>query len=72
MELYEGICHEVRDDRLLELLQNKSSEMKISLKDVMWMYINRGILEDSIGDDVLFELHSEEYMSKVNEALGID
>ena len=72
MELYEGICHEVKDDRLLELLQNKSSEMKISLKDVMWMYINRGILEDSIGDDVLFELHSEEYMSKVNEALGID
>ena len=46
MELYEGICHEVKDDRLLELLQNKSGEMKISLKDVMWMYINRGILED--------------------------
>ena len=72
MELYEGICHEVKDDRLLKLLQNKSVEMKISLKDVMWMYINRGILEDRIGDDVLFELHSDEYMDKVDEALGLD
>ena len=72
MELYDGICHEVEDSRLLKLLQHKSKEMKMSLKDVIWMYINRGILEDRIGDDVLFELHSDEYMDKVDKALGLD
>ena len=72
MELYEGICHEVRDDRLLELLQNKSSEMKISLKDVMWMYINRGILMDRLGDDLMFKFHSEEHMDKLDKILGLE
>ena len=40
-------------------------------EDVIWMYINRGIFEDEFGDDILFKLHSDEYMDKVNKALGI-
>ena len=61
----------VEDERLIELIQLKSDDSEKSVKDVIWMYINRGILEDSIGDDILFKLHSDEYMDKVNKALGI-
>ena len=71
MELYEGICHEVEDERLIELIQLKSDDSEKSVKDVIWMYINRGIFEDEFGDDILFKLHSDEYMDKVNKALGI-
>ena len=71
MELYEGICHEVEDERLIELIQLKSEDSEKSVKDVIWMYINRGIFEDNFGDDILFKLHSDEYMDKVNKALGI-
>ena len=72
MELYEGICHDVDDDRLLKLLQDKSVEMEMSLKDVMWMYINRGILKDRLGDDLMFKFHSDEYMEKLDKILGLD
>ena len=34
MELYEGICHDVDDDKLLKLLQDKSVELNMSLKYV--------------------------------------
>ena len=71
MELYEGICHEVEDERLIELLQDKSKESKKSVKDIIWMYVNRGILEDDFSDEVLFKFHSEEYMRKVDKALGL-
>ena len=72
MELYEGICHDVDDDRLLKLLQDKSVEMNMSLKDVMWMYINRGIFKDRLGDDFMFKFHSDEHMDKLDKILGLD
>ena len=72
MELYEGICHEVRDDRLLKLLQDKSKESKKSVKDLIWMYINRGILMDRLGDDLMFKFHSEEHMDKLDKILGLE
>ena len=72
MKLYEGIYHDVEDERLIELLQLKSDDSRKSVKDVIWMYINRGIFEDNFGDDILFKLHSDEYIDKVDKALGLD
>ena len=72
MELYEGIFHEIDDFKLMKLLQDKSKESKKSVKDVIWMYINRGILEDDFSDEVLFKFHSEEFMRKVDKILGLD
>lgn len=44
----------------------------MSIDELILGYINRGLMSDGLSDEVFNELHSNEYLSKVNETLGID
>ena len=54
------------------MLEMKADELDISLDRLIWNYINRGLMGDNINWDKFKELHSEEFLKKVNKALGLD
>jgi hypothetical protein len=39
---------------------------------VIWGYINRGLMDDAIENEVFEHSHSKEFLNEVNDALGVD
>ena len=64
--------YEIKNEKLKKMVENKAKELHVSTGHLIWMYINRGLLDDSFGEDVIKEVHSEEFLNEVNEALGLD
>lgn len=54
------------------MVEIKAKELGIDINELIWGYINRGLMSDGLNGDVFKELHSKEYLAKVNKALGID
>lgn len=64
--------YEIKNERLKENVEKKANELNMTIDDLIWGYINRGLMSDALSDEVFNRLHSNEYLSKVNETLGID
>lgn len=64
--------YEIKNQKLKKMVENKAREVGMSADELIWCYINRGLMSDNLNDEVFNELHSEKYLKEVNEALGID
>ena len=64
--------YEVKNKKLKKMLEIKAQELHISLDRLIWNYVNRGLMGDNINEDKFKELHSEEFLKEVNEALGLE
>lgn len=64
--------YEIKNEKLKRMVEEKAEELGISVGQLIYNYINRGLLSDGLNDDVFWKLHSEEYLKKINEALGLD
>lgn len=64
--------YEIKNERLKENVEKKANELNMTVDDLIWGYINRGLMSDALSDEVFNRLHSNEYLSKVNETLGIN
>ena len=64
--------YEIKNKKLKELAERKAEEFKIDVDELIWRYVNRGLMEDSFDRDQLEELHSEEELKEINKALGLD
>ena len=53
------------------LTEKKAEELHISVDQLIWNYVNRGLMEDNLDEDLFEEVHSEEYLNEVKQALGI-
>lgn len=63
---------EIKDEKLRKLVEKKAEELGISVGELIWRYVNRGLMSDSINEDVFRKNHSEEFLREVDEALGLD
>lgn len=64
--------YEVQNQKLKKMLLKKANELHISLETLIWNYINRGLMDDNINEDIFEEVHSESFLNEVNEALDVD
>lgn len=64
--------YEIKNEKLKEMVEKKAKELGISVDRLVWGYVNRGLMDDNFGEDVFREVHSEEFLNEVNEALGLD
>ena len=64
--------YEFKNEKLQKLVENKAQEINIDVEDLIWGYINRGLLDDSHRDEIFEHLHSREFLNEVNGALGLD
>ncbi len=63
---------EIRDERLKEMVEEQAKSLDISIDQLIWNYINRGLMGDSINEEALEELHCQEYLNEIEYALGLD
>jgi hypothetical protein len=64
--------YEVQNQKLKKMLLKKANDLHISLETLIWNYINRGLMDDNINEDIFEEVHSESFLNEVNEALDVD
>lgn len=64
--------YEVQNQKLKKMLLKKANDLHISLETLIWNYINRGLMDDNINEDIFEEIHSESFLNEVNEALDVD
>lgn len=64
--------YELGDEMLKKLVEKKAIEMNMSVDQLIWGYINRGLMEDDMGEDIFEKLHSKKFLNEVNEVLGLD
>ena len=64
--------YEIKNKRLKELVERKAEEFNTDVDDMIWCYVNRGLMSDTIDLDRLEEFHTEKRYKEINEALGLD
>ena len=63
--------YEFKNEKLRRMVEKKAKELNISVNDLIWGYINRGLMSDNISRDVFEDNHSR-FLKEVKDTLGID
>lgn len=66
------INYEIKNVKLKKMLEKKAEEIGIPLDKLISNYINRGLMGDYISEETFEMVHSEEYLKKINEDLGLN
>lgn len=61
----------IKNEKLKKMVEDKASELNISVYQLIWEYIGRGLNGDNFDEDTFYHLHSVEHMDKTNKALNI-
>ncbi len=64
--------YEIKNKKLKKMVEKKARDLNMSVDQLIWGYINRGLMDDGFNDDVFNRLHSDKFLKEVNDALGID
>ncbi|WP_298499588.1 hypothetical protein [uncultured Methanobrevibacter sp.] len=64
--------YEIENPKLKKMVEDKAKELGMTVDEVVWGYINRGLMEDNFSEESCKRLHSEEFLKMVDEALGLD
>ena len=67
-----GFTYVINNEKLRTMLDKKAMEFHMSIDELGWGYINRGLADDSFNDEILNKLHSEKYLKQINDALGLN
>ena len=62
---------EIKNQKLKEMVEEKANELNIPVEELIWGYINRGLMSDNLNEEVFNHSHSKEFLDEVNDALGI-
>lgn len=54
------------------MVESQAEKLGMTIDELIWGYVNRGLMSDNINEDTFRELHSEKYMSIINQSLDVD
>jgi hypothetical protein len=66
------VQYEFKNRKLKKMVENKASQLKIPVNQLISNYINRGLMGDNCNEDAFRKLHSEKFLKEVNDALDVD
>lgn len=52
-------------------MKKRAKELNMSVDDLIWGYVNRGLMSDNISDEVFWDNHTR-LIKEVNEKLGLE
>ena len=64
--------YEIKNEKLKEPVEKKAQILGISTDELIWAYINRGLMNYGISEEAFNNLHSKKHLLEINNALGID
>lgn len=65
------IDYEIKNKKLKKMVEKKAKELNMSVDDLIWGYVNRGLMSDNISDEVFWDNHTR-LIKEVNEKLGLE
>lgn len=69
--LMKKIDYEIKNRKLKKMVEKKAKELNMSVDDLIWGYVNRGLMSDNISDEVFWDNHTR-LIKEVNEKLGLE
>lgn len=63
--------YEIKNEKLKQLVEKRADECSKSVDRLIMDYIHRGLMNDSFNEYIFEKLHSEEYLKKIDEDLGV-
>ena len=63
--------YEITNKKLRKRVEKKAKELNITIDELIWRYINRGLMSDNIDQEVFEDNHSR-FLKEVNESLDVD
>ena len=49
------IDYEIKNKKLKKMVEKKAKELNMSVDDLIWGYVNRGLMSDNISDEVFWD-----------------
>lgn len=65
------IDYEIKNKKLKKMVEKRAKELNMSVDDLIWGYVNRGLMSDNISDEVFWDNHTR-LIKEVNEKLGLE
>lgn len=64
--------YEIKNKKLKAMVEKKAKQLNMSPDELVWGYINRGLMFDELNEKTFRELHSEKFLKEINTALNVD
>ena len=66
------LYYEIKDKKLKELVEKEAEDCNSTVDEVIWRYVNRGLIGDYLHIHDLEPFHAQIDMTKINKDLGLD
>lgn len=66
------INYEFKNMKLKKMVEDKAIQLKMPVNQLISNYINRGLMGDGCNVDNFKRLHSDKFLSDIDEALDVD
>lgn len=63
--------YEIKNEKLKRMVEDKAKKLKWSVDDLIWAYVNRGLMNDGLDEEKLKERHSNGFLEEINEIMGL-
>jgi len=63
--------YEIQNEKLKRLVEAKAKKLNKSVDELVWAYVNRGLMNDGFDEDRLEERHSSGFLEEINEIMGL-
>ena len=64
--------YEIKDKKLKELVEKEAEKCNASVDEIIWRYVNRGLMGDYLHKDELELFYSQIDFKKIDRDLGLD
>lgn len=65
------IDYEIKNKKLKKMVEKRAKELNMSVDDLIWGYVNRGLMSDNISDEVFWDNHTR-LIKEGNEKLRLE
>lgn len=63
--------YEIQNEKLKKLVKAKAKKLNTSVDELVWAYVNKGLMNDGLNEDKLEEKHSSGFLEEINEIMGL-
>ena len=64
--------YELKNKKLKIMVEKRAKELNMNVNQLIWGYINRGLMGDNLNEENFERLHSEKFLKNVDDTLNVD
>ena len=64
--------YNLKNEKLKKIVEKQAKELNMTVNELIWGYINRGLMGDALNEENFNKLHSKNFLKIVDETLNVD